>query len=533
LLGTPVLEAGGVQPGDRGGRGGPYTPSRSGPAEGCGILRSIADLPRTKSLGIELRASAALAAPVSMLDGSFEEEPFRIRFDLGGDPAARTRTVSSTLRQLVDHFSWKGVVGCSVTREVSRQLGVEGDDLSALEAGMGPVISRMLRGKASFCHTVVHTDAAGYNELVWGSSADKSRWGKQVVLVCTLGKNLGAVLFSNGRRVRNSPLPLRSIDAQTEQSSEEKFEPPPAGSPEFDKWADVVDEGICELIATVSTLDRVIVLGTGRTARAVELSATLLPRLTRTRDLAEVRGCEVTMPEQREGFVVRGVALCALVELQATQIARSLETVVNSGEPLHSLSKAQLRLLYDKIDLNCRGGVELCDLQEGMEVLGVHTDSDTMAREIGTSRDGIVSFSRFMDWWSREFCAARVVRITSAGAWRQLLDLEPPPGFGDLLLLEVTFTFCRSCRRFEPKFRRFAEQFSKVRFVQLVGNGTVGAMELSTKELGVTVSPAFFVFRRGGELLAHWDGSDAERFQSQLAKCLAAEEQAADASRGL
>jgi len=126
-----------------------------------------------------------------------------------------------------------------------------------------------------------------------------------------------------------------------------------------------------------------------------------------------------------------------------------------------------------------------------------------------------------MAWWIREVRQARVVTLTSAGAWQRLLAAAPPDGFGDLVVLEVTFTFCRQCRGFDAKFRRFAEQYREVRFVQLVGNGTVGAMRLCQQELEVTVSPAFFVFRRGGELLSQWTGANAQRFCDKMRECLA------------
>ena len=40
---------------------------------------------------------------------------------------------------------------------------------------------------------------------------------------------------------------------------------------------------------------------------------------------------------------------------------------------------------------------------------------------------------------------------------------------------------------------------------RLIGNGTVGAAEL-TSQLGVTEAPAFFVYRRGGEMITSWKG---------------------------
>jgi len=499
---------------------------------GIGILGSISDLPRTKALGIEIRASAALAAPVCMLDGSFLEEPHRVRHELGGDVDANKSALCKTLRELVDHFKWKGVVGCSVTKKVSTALGIVSDDFSTVGKEMGAVLARFLRGKVSFCHTVVHTDAAGYNELVWGVSAQEVRWRGQVVLVCTLGNHIGAAMFNNGRRVRNAPLPMKTIESLPGFVLDGKFTPPAPGSADFDTWADLVDLNLCELVQGVSTLDRVIAVPTGRTARSDELSEALLPKLFRTREAAGQKSCKVTVQMQQEGSVVRGVALCGLVELQTAQITQSLESVLHGDQALHSLSGPQLRVIYDKLDVNCRGGVLLGELQEGLQVLGIQHDTETLFSEFGTARDGIVSFDGFVSWWRKEVEAANIVRITSASAWKSIIAKDNVSNFGELILLEVTFTFCRSCRRFEPKLRRLSEQYPQVRFVQLVGNGTIGAMELSTKELEVSSSPAFFIFRRGGELLARWTGADLERFQAHISECLGVQEQRAGPTAG-
>jgi len=53
-----------------------------------------------------------------------------------------------------------------------------------------------------------------------------------------------------------------------------------------------------------------------------------------------------------------------------------------------------------------------------------------------------------------------------------------------------------------------------------MGNGTIGSMELCMKELQVRKSPAFFIFRRGGEKLAQWNGTSVQTFQDELNRCL-------------
>lgn len=253
------------------------------------------------------------------------------------------------------------------------------------------------------------------------------------------------------------------------------------------------------------------------------MSQVLQPSLVRTSKIAEEKGCEVTFTDQHEGAVVRGVALCAVVELETTQVLRSLETVINGDTALHLLSDAQLHVIFDKIDGDGTGFVELSNLRGALQLLGIQREVSDLAEELDDAHTGVASFNSFLRWWRREVRRARVVRVTSADAWRAMLQASPPEGYGDLIVLEITFTFCRSCRKFDKTFQKKAEEYSNVRFVQFVANATIGGMDFVTKELGVRTSPAFFVFRRGGELLAQWSGANTTRFSSKLCEVLEAE----------
>jgi len=465
-------------------------------------------------LGIELRRSAALAGPVSALDGSFTEEPHRIRHTLGEDTEENAKAVHETIKKLVQHFTWKGVVGCSITWEVASHLGTAGS-FSVMEEGVAQVLQKALRGRIFFLHTTVHTTAAGYGELIFGDSAEEASWRGQVVLLCTLGKNVGAVLFNDGRRVRNAEFAVRSLQT----TSSEPYAPPEIGSSEFDTWSRKVDEHLVDILESIPVLDRVIVMPTGRTARMISEPELVLPKLVKTQEAARERDVELAFLVQREGAVVRGAALCALVELQAKQMVQLLEPTLNSASSLQSLSEAQLRAIFDTLDVNGSGVLMVEELQQGLHHLGIDRDLAVLAAELDTKpTDDLITMEEFMDWWRQHVRSARTVTISSSQAWRAILYGKPPEGFGDLVLLEVAFTFCRQCRGFEPKFRRLAEENPTIRFVKIVGNGTIGAMDLCTKELKVKASPAFFIFRRGGEQLATWTGTNLAKFEENLAK---------------
>jgi len=470
---------------------------------GLGILRAVSDLPQTKALGIEIRAHAALAGPVSMLGGAFLEEPASVCYKLDDNSFQNQATLFDAVDELIKKFKWKGVVGSSVTKEVARALGIEAEGYVEIASEVSAEFTKRWKTRVSSFNTVMHTDAVGYNELVWGNSAKVSRWQDQEVAVCTVGLNLGAVLFSNGKLVEKSICQsnvCRVVPLGGDLPGE-CWQPSVPGTPEFEKWANAIDEQIHDIIATGTGLDRVIILPTGKATESKELPAALLDCLTKTREVAAAQNVKVRFMEQDAGSTARGAALLALVKVQETQMHKSLDTVLSGDITLQMLSDAQLKVMYENIVEKGETGTELCI-------------SDRQCF-------WIESFEDFMDWWKTEVRAARIVTITSAAAWNRILNVgRPPEGYGDLILLQVTFTFCRACKKFQPQLRRMAEKYNKVRFVQLIGNGTIGSMQLVQQELGVKVSPAFFVYRRGGELLTQWTGGTVAEFQVKFNTCL-------------
>mmetsp|Transcript_41139 Transcript_41139/g.132360 ORF Transcript_41139/g.132360 Transcript_41139/m.132360 type:complete len:237 (+) Transcript_41139:195-905(+) len=221
------------------------------------------------------------------------------------------------------------------------------------------------------------------------------------------------------------------------------------------------------------------------------------------------------------GLICACLRLAAIVELQTTQLRKQLKPLLQNTDSLQSLSEDQIRMIFESVDTRGDGKLKTPELMHLLELVGVPRDVETFQQELDTDKSGFVSLEEFRDWWRRTVASAKVVIISSSEAWRSLLARKPPEGYGDFVLLEVTFTFCRSCKLFEPKFKKLAEEYPTIRFVNLVGNGTVGAMELSTKELAVTASPAFYVFRRStGEMVSSWVGKATETLHLRLSEVL-------------
>lgn len=448
------------------------------------------------------------------MDGSYAQEALRVEHQLVDSVEENRRTVTDSLVKLLDHFQWNTVVGLSITQEVAERLGVASPDVIAVGKEVTALLSKLVGRKVTFWNSVMETQAEAKHELVWGGSAQEERfWRDKMVAVCTLGQHVGVVLFNNGQHVRCPP--LKQITRVLEQRGDGKFIPPEPEQDSFGPWATAVDERLSEVLADLKHAERLIVVPTGRISAAT--AEALEARLERTRETALSKDCEISWSSHNESAVVQGAALSSLVQLEMLRITKAMAQLVEGKPTVQELSEAQLRAIFQFVDEDCSGKVSEIELAEALEtLLGSQFDTATLFRKMDTDQSGgDISVEEFMDWWRREVRQAPVVTVTSADAWRSLLAADPDR----LTILKVSFTFCRGCKKFAPVFARMAQKYKEVRFAHLVGNGSIGAMELATKELGVTKSPAFVVFR-GGEVVRCWSGSKADVFEDNLNECI-------------
>ena len=84
-----------------------------------------------------------------------------------------------------------------------------------------------------------------------------------------------------------------------------------------------------------------------------------------------------------------------------------------------------------------------------------------------------------------------------------------------LVVLECAFTWCRPCMGFDPKYKRFAGYYTKVRFLKVFGNENSSTKHLVKERLGVKASPNFYFFR-AGELVAEKRGANEDKFRTAL-----------------
>lgn len=163
-----------------------------------------------QALGIDIGGSGIKGAIVDLETGELVSERHRIETPQPSVPAA----VAAVVKQLVGHFGWQGVVGCTfpaivrhgVTMTAANVdkswIGAHAEELFAAATGL-PV--RLLND----------ADAAGVAEMTYG--AGRGRGG--VVMILTFGTGIGSAIFHDGKLLPNTefghlPMPMKGVIAE-------------------------------------------------------------------------------------------------------------------------------------------------------------------------------------------------------------------------------------------------------------------------------------------------------------------------------
>ena len=151
-----------------------------------------------KVLGIDIGGSGIKAAIVNTKNGELLSERHRIDTPKPATPEA----VAKVVKEMVNHFDWKGPVGCCFpTIIVDGQCKHHGN-LS--EEWVGVKVDKLFKKECDGNRFYVSNDAdlAGVAEISLG--AGKGVKGK--VFVITLGTGIGSGLFYNGKLIPNVEL---------------------------------------------------------------------------------------------------------------------------------------------------------------------------------------------------------------------------------------------------------------------------------------------------------------------------------------
>jgi len=150
-----------------------------------------------KALGIDFGGSGIKGGVVDLAGGRLVSERFR----LPTPQPAKPRRVAEVVAEVVNHFRWRGRVGCTVPGVV-RNGRVE-TAANIHPSWIGVNAERLLAGAIGRPVTVLNdADAAGLAEVEWGVVAAR----RGVVLLLTFGTGIGSALLVDGRLVPNTEL---------------------------------------------------------------------------------------------------------------------------------------------------------------------------------------------------------------------------------------------------------------------------------------------------------------------------------------
>ncbi|MFI6346330.1 polyphosphate--glucose phosphotransferase [Streptomyces sp. NPDC050560] len=168
--------------------------------------------------GVDIGGSGIKGAPVDLDRGDLAADRHKV---LTPRPA-KPDTVADGVRDVVEHFGWKGPVGITFPGVVTAGSTVRtaaNVDKSWVDTDARELLGERLGGLPV---TVVNdADAAGVAEIEFG--AGKGRGG--TVILLTFGTGIGSALFVDGRLVPNTELghlELHGHDAEKHASSKAK-----------------------------------------------------------------------------------------------------------------------------------------------------------------------------------------------------------------------------------------------------------------------------------------------------------------------
>lgn len=491
------------------------------------------DIKEQRALGIEIRLTTVTAALVDIDGGQLLSDPVKIEVKLMNltNEEAISVELAKAIMSTTKHLNYNGVVGCSVTRSVLRTLGVESNDTSfvAVTEKVGRVL-KAAKVKSTFTHVMLQSEAAGYSELSASKDSEDSGAWRRLVTVVAVGERVETVLFRDGHRLRRSGI-CTMIESPWVLRTSRLI--PQADEP---GWADYMLklDGYLQTVVNFVGPDHIILVPTGNLAFRPDIQEALASHMERaTEDLAKSESAHpytVKVTTSPEYGILRGSAMAALVEFRSVTARMEVRKALEGTQSLSVLSMAKQRAVFDAFDLDASGELDPWELQAGLESLGISRDISEVfeddseeAAENEAAGDGLesskkgmgpVTFELFQGWWAKCINNAAVISIDSQEELDGLvIKPEEPDRFGPLLVLEVTFSFCRICRGFTRKYETLARQNQDVRFVSVQGNFNRETMKLAAR-LNVTKAPAFFVYNREAdeaEPLLSWTGGNLTR----------------------
>jgi len=146
-------------------------------------------------LGIDVGGTGIKGAIVNTETGALITERHRIPTPRPATPEA----VAITILEMINHFNWKGLVGCGFPTPLQHGKCLSGGNLH--ENWKETSVNELFKNKTGNDFYVINdADAAGLAEINFG--AGKGKQG--VVVMITIGTGIGSSIFLNGQLLPNT-----------------------------------------------------------------------------------------------------------------------------------------------------------------------------------------------------------------------------------------------------------------------------------------------------------------------------------------
>ncbi len=182
--------------------------------------------------GIDVGGSGIKGAKVNLETGELSSERFRLATPQPATPKAMAQTV----KEVLEHFDWKGPVGVGFPTIVANGQCKSQSNLH--EDWLGVQIDELFKKTCGNDFNIVNdADAAGLAEMNFGAGKGKDG----LVLTVTLGTGIGSGMFYNGVLIPNSELghlrykKFKPVERYAADSARKRNEL------SYDEWAERLD----------------------------------------------------------------------------------------------------------------------------------------------------------------------------------------------------------------------------------------------------------------------------------------------------
>ena len=163
-------------------------------------------------LGIDIGGTSLKSAIVNTETGKLTSDVHVVPTP----PPATPGQILAVVGEMIDHFSWRGPVGCGFPAIIRRGVTLSAANISPEWIGFD-ALSALKKLTAQPVQILNDADVAGLAEMAFGSGLQLSDAEAQVVLFLTLGTGIGSALFLKRALLPNTEfghIEMNGMDAE-------------------------------------------------------------------------------------------------------------------------------------------------------------------------------------------------------------------------------------------------------------------------------------------------------------------------------